>query len=110
MLEITNPINGERLQVAENDFEGQITWQEAIDACKNLENGWRLPTVSELEIMYTVLYCNGSGNFKCSGYWSSEINGDKYAWYFRYIGGGSTYVSKNRTIYARANRTFKPEY
>ena len=41
-----------QFEVAENDFEETMVWGDANDACKKLGEGWRLPTLSELNIMY----------------------------------------------------------
>ena len=39
MLQIKSPITGERLQVAENDFEEIMNWEQAKNACNYLGNG-----------------------------------------------------------------------
>ena len=71
MLEIISPITGERLQVAENDLDKQMNWFSAKKICAKLGNGWRLPTISELELMYKMLHKKGKGNFKNDIYWSN---------------------------------------
>ena len=84
MLEITSPITGGRLQIALNDFENEMSWFDAIQACESLGNGWRLPTKSELEIIYKELYLKGKGNFKPSIYWSSSEYDIEDAWFFTF--------------------------
>ena len=66
MIEITNPITGERIQVGLNDFENKMTWDDAVQACNDIGNGWRLPIKLELEVMYKELHKKGIENFKVS--------------------------------------------
>lgn len=52
-----NPIIGksikiERLEVAQNDFPKMMYWEAAIKACSKLGEGWRIPTESELKVLY----------------------------------------------------------
>jgi hypothetical protein len=98
MLEIKSPITGERLQVAENDFENEMNWYQAKSACNDLGNGWRLPTKSELELMYNELHLRGKGNFKNSGYWSStehDHQANDFAWIFNYFDGNTNVSFSN---------------
>ncbi len=105
MLEITSPITGERLRVAENDFEKILDWFQAKSACGELGNGWRLPTRSELELMYKDLHKKGNGNFKESHYWSSTEYGGYSAWFFSFDDGSANVTSnKSRALYVRAVR------
>ena len=106
MLEIKHPITGERLQVAENDFEEKMNWQQAKIACNELENGWRLPTKTELELMYSELYERGNGNFKTDNesYWSGSEGNDNDAWFFGFDVGFAYYASVYNTYYVRAVR------
>jgi hypothetical protein len=100
MLEIKSPITGERLQVAENDFENEMTWYMAKNACAELENGWRLPTIEELKVMYEQLHKKGEGNFKDVGYWSSmEYSGfsGRQAWLLRFFDGIANTYRKTDT-------------
>jgi hypothetical protein len=72
MFEITNPITNERLQVAEKDFGNPMDWLSAVTACKNLGNGWRLPTKFEFDIIYKEIYKNNIGNFESNScYWTN---------------------------------------
>ena len=110
MLESIHPNTEERLQVADNDFEEEMTWEQAIEACKNLGDGWRLPTISELEIMYKKLHKKGSGNFKDDWYWSSMEDGTSFAWDFFFNKYGLAHSScgyKTNTGYVRAVMTIE---
>ena len=62
---------GPRLQVADRDFPNQMSWQEAMVSSQSLGNGWRLPTIDELNGIYSILHKNGKGEFSNEEYWSS---------------------------------------
>ena len=69
------------LEVMTKDL-GKMNFEEAQKACKELGDGWRLPTKKE----FTILCENKDkiGGFETSWYWSStELNGQA-AW-IRYI-------------------------
>ena len=105
MLKITNPMTGDELQVAYQDFPVTITWQEAKRSCSELGSGWRLPTKQELEIMYEQLHKKGQGNFKKEFYWTSSEDGNNHAWYFYFGNGNANYgCHKNTPNYVRAVR------
>gem|GEM_PF-3088671 len=36
-------VNGRKLEVAEQDMLNRMNWDDAMRACQNLGNGWRLP-------------------------------------------------------------------
>jgi hypothetical protein len=91
MFEIISPITGEKLQVALNDFEEKMTWDQAKSACKDLGNGWRLPTIKELKVMYKELHEKGKGNFKDDDYWSSTEDASNGAYSFYFGNGGANY-------------------
>jgi hypothetical protein len=62
------------IQVYSSDI-GVMNWEDANIACKKLGEGWRLPTISELELIDD----NDDelkGFFKNSYYWSSTENED----------------------------------
>jgi hypothetical protein len=71
-IDIVDPITGANLQVASQDFNNAMKWDEAMRACKELGDDWRLPTKEELKLIYEQLYKKGSGNFKTEVYWSSS--------------------------------------
>ena len=105
MIEITSPITGERIQVGLNDFEKEMNWDEASQACKDIGNGWRLPTKLELEVMYKELYKKGVGNFKVSDYWSSTNCIDDHMWGFYFDEGCAENIAKIEEIRVRAVRS-----
>lgn len=91
------------LKIAEHDFPVEMSWLEGISACADLGNGWRLPTIDELQFMYTNK--DQIGGFMQTVYWSSSSGFDQStglnaSWYFSfYTGNGSLYyktTSKRR--------------
>ena len=107
MLKITNPITGDELQVANQDFSNEMTWEEAKRACNELGSGWRLPTKQELLEIYEKLHEKGQGNFKAATYWSSSEIGANDAWTFTFTNGGANGdYGKAYAFYVRAVRAF----
>ena len=106
MLEIKSPITGEQLQVAENDFENGMNWSIAKDACKDLGNGWRLPTKSELELIFRELHLLGKGNFKLNYYWSSSQHDGDSSWNFGFHEGKANKFMHGVPCCVRAVRAF----
>lgn len=84
-IELTNYNTGEKFEVANEDLEMKMSQEEAESECNKLGNGWRLPTISELEIIYDDLHKKGLGGFKDETYWS----GDSYE--FDFANGSSPY-------------------
>ena len=73
------------LEVAQNDFPNEMTYNDAVNACASLGPGWRLPTVDELNILYQNK--NEIFGFANSYYWSSPFNNTNYAW-LQYFNNG----------------------
>ena len=67
--------DGTQFIIADCDL-GFLTWPHALEECDKLNkltnSNWRLPTCSELKLMYNQLHENGLGHFEPSYYWSSE--------------------------------------
>jgi len=69
MLEIVNPANGEKIQIADSDLYNHLNWQMAVNECKKLGNGWRLPTIEEIKLIPN----NEMGkNVLYNSYWTSS--------------------------------------
>ncbi len=95
------------LEVMTEDL-GKITWKEAKAAVENLGDGWRLPTIQELQFMYDKRDEIGGFKFKASDiwYWSSKEDytiGLAWAFYFTTYGKAYTYQKSNEA-YVRAVR------
>jgi|GEM_PF-717315 len=92
-------------EVAPNDLPMLCTWDIANQPG---EDGWRLPTIIELETMFQQLHLNGQGNFVTDNadnndvyYWSSTDHEDNEdaAWAFNF--GNYQGVALGRAIKAR---------
>jgi hypothetical protein len=106
------------LECAPEDFGGAVSWEKAKSACENYwlggYNDWRLPTITELELMYNNLHGKGIGNFKNdydpSDYWSSEKysdnSDDRHYCFDFYDGTTDSYSYGSTTSYARPVRQF----
>ena len=88
---IAMPITGRKIKIAQSDFPGIMTWEDANNACKSLGKGWRLPTLEELLEIHKLhneigSFCiiDGDDSFNRShrssnfeNYWSSD-NSEEY--------------------------------
>jgi hypothetical protein len=68
---IGKPVKIGNLLVAENDFPKEIGSYEAIKVCKKLGNGWRLPSIDELKLIYKSALKNNLANFSMKRYYWS---------------------------------------
>jgi hypothetical protein len=102
---IGNPIKIGNLEVAEQDFTETMKWKDAIKACKDLGEGWHLPTKEELNILYKNK--DKIGGFETYGYWSSSENSVKTAWIQSFSVGFDFAEGKNKEFSARAVRALK---
>ncbi len=80
-------IEENKLEIAKADFPEKMTWEEAIEACNKLGEGWRLPNKDELLAMHVMLNKKNQGDFKGSWYWSSSPAGSGDAWYVNFSNG-----------------------
>lgn len=94
-------------EVAEKDLDGTHTWNEAM---KQGQDGWRLPTKDELNIMYQQK--DHIGGFAYAWYWSSSEKSTLYAWKqnFNYGTQDTNYKDyNNRVRFVRDIRDIPPE-
>jgi len=66
---------------------GKMTWEEAMDTCEKLGNGWELPDTKYLEIIRNELFLIGVGNIASGYYWSSVELSRRDALYVRMSDG-----------------------
>ena len=102
---IGKPIRIGSLEVAQNYFPTTMNWNNAVKACTDLGNGWRLPTKDEQGLIYDNK--DKIGAFADNYYWSRTENGI-YAWGFRF-GDGGAYNGFDKNVnmfYVRAVRSF----
>lgn len=83
------------------DAPKEMNWYKAINYCKSLGEGWRLPTITEMFYIYENKFITEQ---KC--YWSSTEYDDN-AWYFDDANRSANYDHKNSKNYVRAVRDIK---
>ena len=65
----------ENLELYPTDFPKQMSWKDAINHCESLGDGWRLPNIDELNLMYIEYKKDNSiADFTYTYYWSSTDN------------------------------------
>ena len=113
------PIKENKIELAEFDFPNEMDWYEAKKACADLGDGWRLPTIFELSLLFEQRSRIGgfdSGDLGSCNYWSSTENGGVFAYYYGVSSKVSIsdsiriqllYSSKNYVSYVRAVRSIK---
>ena len=107
------------LEVAQNDFNANLNWNNAEAACEALGGDWRLPTKDELNLLY--INKDKIGGFEDDMYWSgtsykinsnisSNIKPTKWVQYFN-IGeqsSGRPMTAPGRVRAVRWNPSGKP--
>ncbi len=107
--QIVNQIDiyGVKFDFKHLELDHPINWHQANIMCEELGNEWRLPTKSELELLYIELYQKGKGNFKPNYYWSKTETSSLRVWAlhfgysiedFGYRKNSSAFVCAVRTI------------
>ena len=91
-------------EVYPTDLE-KMNWDEAMKACADLGDGWRLPTRLELLLMYNNQ--DKLGGFANNYYWSSSEFDNDYAWLQLFSNGFQLIGSKGSGNYVRAVRDIK---
>ena len=80
-------------------------WDVAMNVCKNLGDGWRLPTKDELNVLYENK--DKIGGFSNYFYWSStEYANPLAAWGLNFCCDDQYYDGKNDYNKVRAVRAF----
>ena len=98
-------------EIAPKETEKQVTFDEAVMYCLSLGNGWRLPTLKELQEItrISINYVDESGeiihipqhNFEKKWYWSSDeykYNTER-RWCFNYYTNTMFDCDKNTNRY-----------
>ena len=83
-----------------------MNWNDTEKACETLGDGWRLPTIEGLNILYQNKVA--IGGFASDFYLSStEFDGFNYVWVQDFTNGDQYgYWGKNYSAYVRAIRAF----
>ena len=94
------------LEIAQYDFPGTMNWNDAKIACEALGDGWRLPSLDELNILYQNKVA--IGGFESTNYWSSEeYDGTKTeVWTKSFVNGQEPNHFKKYKNSVRAVRSF----
>lgn len=61
-------------EVAENDVTGEFNWNMAIVIARNVGNGWRLPTLTEMD---TMVKHKDLLKMNHKSYWTAVEDGEK---------------------------------
>lgn len=85
------------------DELGKMNWNEAIAKVKELGDGWRLPTLTELQLIWDSQH---KDLFQKEWYWSSSEFDSYAAWEFGFNAGNTNYYNKDYLNYVRAVRAF----
>ncbi|SDE80590.1 TIR domain-containing protein [Pricia antarctica] len=100
-------------KIASMDDEGPMTWKDAMTIHEQLGEGWRLPTLDELRLMYNNIGqgADNRGEFADELYWSATPFDDYQARLLRFSDGNASYhfnsVGTYRKFRVRAIQDFK---
>ena len=100
----TIEISAHKFEVYHKDVDLKLDHYDAIESCKELGDGWRLPTRKELLEMYDH---KEELVLKDDVYWSSTEYGTSDAFGFGFNDGHADYYGKFNTLSVRAVRTIK---
>lgn len=79
------------------------TWNDAVLACENKGDGWRLPTIEETKIIYQhqrSIADAGGKRFQTTTYWTSSLRNNFSVYSLDFSDGSRTYISKtSRNVY-----------
>ena len=91
------------LEVMTDDL-GDMNWDDAMKACADLGDGWRLPNPHELNLLYENK--EKIGGFATNFYWSSTEFDNSSAGTQFFGNGGQVNYDEYGTYYVRAVRAF----
>jgi hypothetical protein len=94
--------NGKKIQIAQNDFTDQLNWSTAKLKCEEIGEGWRLPTISELEEIFENKEQYNFANYGYWTYWSIEELNEEESISFSGVEGNITTHLKTTNNYVRA--------
>lgn len=94
--------NGNRIQIAQNDFTDQLNWSTAKLMCEEIGEGWRLPTISELKEIFGNKEQYNFANYGYWAYWSIEELNEYQSLAFSGVEGNIVTELKEVEFYIRA--------
>lgn len=74
MKNLVNKKTGKNFEISEADLSEKLDWEKAKIQIKKLGDGWRIPTIDELEAIYLDRW-EITGLDTHHWYWSSSGNG-----------------------------------
>ncbi|MFH6604030.1 TIR domain-containing protein [Maribacter algicola] len=104
--------SGKTGKIAHQEDAGPMPWQDAMKIDMQLGEGWRLPTLEELQIMYRTIGpgADNSGRFDGGLYWSATDYDEYQARLLRFRDGNASYhynkAVEGRRFLVRAVRDF----
>mgnify|MGYP000686696302 CR=1 FL=1 len=64
--------NGTSIEIASNDYALEMIQREECNLLGS-KDGWRLPSILELKLIFHNLHKEGNGNFHTDWYWSNDF-------------------------------------
>jgi hypothetical protein len=92
------------LEVAQFDFNEKMSYVDALGACERLGDGWKLPNIDELNILYQNM--EQVGNFEGERYWSSQRLYRNSVYFKNFLDGSQDYDNTSSEHSVRAVRPF----
>ena len=94
-----------KLEWQQNPPKERMTWYEALQYAKSLEDGWKLPTIKEL----TQAQINKVEEFYPFPYWSIDTyeQDPSIVWFLHFLYGNVDVSSKASNYYVRCVRKVK---
>jgi hypothetical protein len=89
-----------------NCAQRPIAASVCADLVLNGYSDWYLPSIGEVQLMYSRLHFQGLGGFGGTGYWSSSQANPNDAWYMSFGNGNVYNLYKNDFTRVRAVRAF----
>lgn len=101
--------SGQHGLIADSTDQKDANWLDAINECKELRDGdytdWRLPSLDEIELLYTQKTLFGSLSYGSFHWTSSEKDAD-HAYALAFVGDMRLSYRKSLSISVRAVRNF----
>ena len=101
--------SGQHGLIADSSDQKDANWLDAINECKELRDGgytdWRLPSLEEIELLYTQSTLFGSLSYG-SFHWTSTEKDADHAYVLAFMGDMRLSYRKSLPVSVRAIRNF----
>ena len=100
----TIEINNKKIEVLNSDLTGEYQWKDAKTQCTQLGEGWRLPSLEE---MNSIVDYQNNNLIDLETYWCDSSVDDSTAWGYKLKNGkgSSKYVYKGKSVKVRPVRS-----